>query len=83
LDFLLLLPGRARVLIEVDGREHYARTTAGRIPLGIRALGAEDRKLRLAGYEVYRFGGYELMGSDAEAVLRVFFDAVLGKHSRR
>jgi hypothetical protein len=36
---------------------------------------AEDRALRLKGYEVYRFGGYELTDNpDAPATLRQFFD---------
>lgn len=36
---------------------------------------AEDRRLRLAGYEVYRFGGHELQDpKKAEQMLTKFFD---------
>jgi hypothetical protein len=34
---------------------------------------AEDRALRLRGYEVFRFGGSELMRDDAADMLRAFF----------
>lgn len=41
----------------------------------------EDRALRLAGYEVYRFGGKELTAGDASrALLRQFFAYLLQKH---
>jgi hypothetical protein len=43
---------------------------------------AEDRRLRLAGYEVYRFGGAELSPDDLDAPARVerFFDELLDRH---
>lgn len=56
MDFLLLFPDRSRVVIEIDGRQHYAaeeRADPGRYAEMVR----EDRALRLRGYEVYRFGG--------------------------
>lgn len=35
----------------------------------------DDRELRLKGYEVYRFGGYELMNEKkARPILYEFFD---------
>jgi hypothetical protein len=37
---------------------------------------SEDRRLRLAGYEVYRFGGQELTDNAAEEMLAAFFDAL-------
>ena len=40
---------------------------------------AEDRRLKLAGYQVFRFGGYELGQPGAETVLNEFFDEL---HSR-
>ncbi|QMU74410.1 hypothetical protein GXW83_24140 [Streptacidiphilus sp. PB12-B1b] len=39
---------------------------------------AEDRALRLKGYQVYRFGGYELGLRTAPAPLREFFAALIG-----
>jgi hypothetical protein len=39
---------------------------------------AEDRKLRLAGYEVYRFGGAEFVDrKQATVILREFFVGLL------
>lgn len=41
----------------------------------------EDRRLRLDGYEVYRFGGHELVDTDTGArMLNEFFDALLERH---
>jgi hypothetical protein len=42
---------------------------------------AEDRRLRRRGYEVYRFGGYELVQPDAQDMLRAFFGELLGKYA--
>lgn len=50
---------------------------------------AEDRRLRLSGYEVYRFGGHEFpdvniktweVGEHATKVVSTFFDRLLTKH---
>jgi hypothetical protein len=42
---------------------------------------AEDRELRLTGYEVYRFGGHELMDvSDATSMLTAFYLDLLTRH---
>ena len=39
---------------------------------------AADRELRLAGYEVYRFGGHEIADrSQAAGILDKFFDELL------
>jgi hypothetical protein len=77
MDFLLLLTGRRRVVIEVDGEQHYSdhgRPSPQRYAEMVRA----DRDLRLAGYEVYRFGGAELVDAPrAAAVLEPFFDRLL------
>jgi hypothetical protein len=40
---------------------------------------AEDRRLKLAGYQVFRFGGHELGQPAAVAMLNEFFDEL---HSR-
>ena len=38
----------------------------------------EDRRLKLAGYEVYRFGGFELTNPDPrERLLRQFYADLL------
>jgi hypothetical protein len=76
MDFLLLLPGRRRVVLEADGAQHYSANGVPRPDLYAEMV-AEDRKLRLAGYEVYRFGGKELMGPDAVPMLQEFFSQLL------
>ncbi|MFV2114226.1 hypothetical protein ACFHW0_18060 [Micromonospora sp. LOL_025] len=60
MDFLLLLLNRARVVIECDGVQHYADDLGRASPQRYAEMVAEDRSLRLRGYEVYRFGGQEL-----------------------
>jgi hypothetical protein len=42
---------------------------------------AEDRRLGLAGYEVYRFGGFELATADGGELVRRFFDSLLARHA--
>jgi very-short-patch-repair endonuclease len=80
MDFLFLLPGRQRVVIEVDGVQHYS-DEGKPSPQRYSDMVAEDRALRLAGYEIYRFGGYEL-GPErgGEAVLAEFFDRFLERY---
>jgi Protein of unknown function (DUF559) len=82
MDFLMLFPDRSRIVIEIDGRQHYAsgenheNPDPGRYADMVR----EDRALRLLGYEVYRFGNAELSGSRATEVVNDFFDALLDRH---
>ena len=65
MDFLLLLAGRQRVVIEVDGAHHYSGE--GRpSPRKCSDMVAEDRALRLAGYEIYRSTATNLRLSEAE-----------------
>ena len=81
MDFLLLLPRRARVVLEIDGVQHYADEGTPS-PRRYAEMAAEDRALRLARYDVYRFGGYELAdtGPSAAAALNAFFDQLLALH---
>ena len=83
MDFLMLLGDGSRVVIEVDGKHHYADGDVAS-PRRYAAMVSEDRRLRLAGYEVYRFGGAELAADDPRATGRVdgFFDALLTRHGR-
>jgi len=82
MDFLLLLPQRIRIVIECDGRQHYA-DESGRADSQLYAeMVAEDRELRLRGYEVYRFGSAELTeGSATDRPLAAFFDRLAERHS--
>jgi len=61
MDFLLLLPLGQRIVLEVDGSQHYTRDH-GRTPDTAKyaEMMAGDRDLKLRGYEVYRFGHDEL-----------------------
>lgn len=95
MDFLLMLEKGVRIVIEVDGRHHYARTDSLHPDLMIADAGrygemaAEDRRLRLSGYEIYRFGGGEFpdvdiasweVGPKSRKVVESFFDKLLKKH---
>lgn len=77
MDFLLLLPNRRRVVLEIDGRHHYAHDDGRADPGRYATMVAEDRRLRLAGYEVYRFGGAEFSRTTHGELLEAFFDDVL------
>lgn len=85
MDFLLLPSDRRRVVIEVDGRHHYAEdayTDDERPSSSLYAeMAAEDRRIRLAGYEVFRFGAYELMQPEGSATARQFFTDLLAASS--
>ena len=78
MDFLLLLPGRRRVVLEVDGRQHYATDDGAASTSRYARMVREDRRLQLAGYDVYRFGGAEFNDPDGgQAMLEHFFTRLL------
>jgi hypothetical protein len=82
MDFLLLLPNRRRVVIELDGIQHYADSARRASPELYAQMVAEDRKLKLAGYEVYRFGGQEFVDRKRAAILlREFFTELLHRNA--
>lgn len=76
MDFLLLVPGGGRVVIEADGKQHYAEGDTAS-PRLYSQMVAVDRRLRLRGYEVYRLGGFELDQPDVPTMLRTFFTYLL------
>jgi very-short-patch-repair endonuclease len=79
MDFLLLLPHRNRVVIEVDGTQHFSHDgepSLGKYAQMVRA----DRDLRLLGYEVYRFGAIELIGASASDVVKSMIERLFRKH---
>ncbi|MDQ2887116.1 MAG: hypothetical protein M3Y39_13655 [Chloroflexota bacterium] len=80
MDFLLLFSNRDRVVLEVDGQKHYSENNTPRPDLYAEMV-AEDRRLRLAGYEIYRFGGYELFDSKGKTIVTHFFQ-ILFKHHK-
>lgn len=78
MDFLLLLPGRRRVVLELDGVQHYADADRRASPTSYAQMMAEDRRLKLAGYEVFRFGGAEFTDrAAATGMLKSFFSDLL------
>jgi hypothetical protein len=90
MDFLLLLD-RARIVLEVDGRQHYAEGALA-APTKYAEMAAEDRRLRLTGYELYRFGAAEFSDTNVSAEGKItvgprsrelvvrFFEALWRRH---
>ena len=80
MDFLMLLPGGARVVLEVDGKQHYADGEGKASPTIYAQLTYADRELRLAGYDVFRFGAAELQGEAGKVAVGQFFDALFKRY---
>lgn len=84
MDFLMLLPHGVRVVLEIDGQQHYstgAEASAKPSPEEYARTVRADRNLRLAGYEVYRFGGHELQDEDGcMSVVDEFFTRLFKRH---
>jgi len=81
MDFLLLLPNRERVVIEIDGKQHYSEENVAS-PQRYAEMVSADRDLKLHGYDVYRFGGYELMNEDKSAeLMKNFFNSFFKKYA--
>lgn len=85
MDFLLLPSDRRRIVIEVDGRHHYTKNAYSDhekpAPRLYAEMAAEDRRIRFAGYEVFRFGAYELMQPEGTNAARGFFAKLLEPRS--
>lgn len=81
MDFLALLPGGTRIVIEVDGMQHYSVDGIANPQLYAKNV-SSDRAMKLAGYDVYRFGGTELR-TEEEATKRVkeLFDQLFARHA--
>lgn len=84
MDFLLLLAHGARIIVEIDGQQHYStgtQTSAKPSPEEYARTARSDRNLRLAGYEVYRFGGYEFRDESAcGSMIDEFFTRLFRRH---
>jgi very-short-patch-repair endonuclease len=80
MDFLMLLPHGVRVVLEVDGKHHYASATGYADSVAYGAMMAADRDLRLAGYDVFRFGADELQGNAGRTLAKIFFDDLFKKY---
>ena len=61
MDFLMLFSESKRIVIEIDGIQHYADPQSHSASVDkYAAMVSAQRDMTLAGYEVYRFGGKEL-----------------------
>ena len=80
MDFLLLLPGDVRVVVEVDGAHHYASDAGRADPEKYAAMASADRDLRLAGYDVFRFGAVELDPVNGPERVGEFFERLFARH---
>ncbi|CAM4004115.1 hypothetical protein [Bordetella tumulicola] len=80
MDFLLLLPQGVRIVIEVDGKHHYADEAGRADVVRYAQMAAADRELKLAGYQIFRFGAYELLGDSANAIVKTFFETLFKRY---
>lgn len=78
MDFLILI-NKARIVIEVDGKQHYSDDN-NPSPKKYAEMVRLDRELKLLGYEVYRFGGYELTVDNTDQI-KDFFNKLFIKHN--
>jgi len=90
MDFLMLFSDKERVVIEIDGMQHYSDEQELEVLLDKKVdkvrksiasskkyaeMVEDDRKLKLYGYNVFRFGGYEFMQEQhPKSKIMHFFD---------
>ena len=79
-DFLMIFSHQDRVVIEIDGKQHYAEGETAS-PQRYAEMVKAQRELSLYGYDVYRFGGYEFCDEeDARERIKVFFARLFQKY---
>lgn len=81
MDFLMLFPRNIRIVIEIDGIQHYSENNLPSATLYAQMVAA-DRSLTLAGYEIHRFGGAEFCGAKGlvNSVIISFFSQLMKRH---
>ena len=87
MDFLMIFSHRERVVIEIDGKQHYAEEDKAS-PKKYSDMVKAQREMSLLGYDVYRFGGYEFLNVGENAAikskvlneLKIFFKRLLRKY---
>ena len=87
MDYLMIFSHKNRVVIEIDGKQHYADGDSASPRLYSEMMKAH-REMSLYGYDVYRFGGYEFMGAESDPAvkqrvlenLKSFFRRLLQKY---
>lgn len=81
MDFLILLRNATRIVIEIDGAQHYSDDNGRASPSRYAEMVAEDRRIRTLGYEIYRFGGAEFKNPEqASTSIATFFDTLFARH---
>jgi very-short-patch-repair endonuclease len=66
-------------VLEIDGKQHYSDGDRSS-PRLYAEMAAEDRRLKLRGYEVFRFGGDEFRSQfKPEAMLAAFFTELFAR----
>lgn len=84
MDFMLLLRHGHSIVLEIDGRQHYADEGGRANTRKYAAQVEEDRRIKLLGYEVFRFGGVEFQnGEDAAEMLHQFFRDLFSRYGVR
>lgn len=91
MDFILCLSNGKRIIIELDGYQHYAEKINflnGNYeykfaPKNYAEMVSFDRKLRLDGYDIYRFGGLEYYSDPLlfKNIMQEFFDTLFQKYN--
>ena len=93
MDYLMLISESKRIVIELDGVQHYAEDEGVMIehrkypvhiasPQRYAAMVSAQRDMTLAGYEVYRFGGSELHDAIASnEKIKAFFCDLFEKYN--
>ena len=86
MDFLMIFSEAQRVVIEIDGVQHYADYVKGNtrhyasVDKYAEMVSAQ-REMTLAGYDVYRFGGKELYdASVGKEIVKRFFEMLFEKY---
>lgn len=81
MDFLMIFSMANRVVIEIDGKQHYAEGNTASPKLYADMVSAQ-REMSLYGYDVFRFGGYEFCGETniVKSKLKSFFIKLMNKY---
>jgi len=77
MDFLMLYRGK-RIIIEIDGIHHYSEDGKAS-PKKYAEMVSYDRQMKLYGYEIYRFGGFEFKDASIKKTIVDFFRILIEK----
>ena len=78
----MLLRNSSRIVIEIDGRQHYSDAEGKALPSLYANMMEEDRRIKLLGYEVFRFGGAEFANiENINNTIITFFEYLFSYHN--